>query len=268
MSGQKKNHGFTFRYLTTADGAAGESSKVLVYLHGFPDNGNVWRRQCRHFAPLHQIIVSAPGLESAQGSAHEFCAKDLFQSFHSFVDELFHSHPNPSSLHYILIGHDMGGPYAAYLAQRLMEQGRKVKLVLSNSLSMGAFKKALKNKRQLAKSWYMLVFQLPVERFFLLSRHILKIAAHRKRPANSLDLELKGIAAYRYFARHFFTFENRPIGVKTLFIWGELDPFLERPSADFLMSEFLDFDMVFLDCGHWPMFERPKEFNCHLEKFI
>src|SRR5690606_20510316 len=97
----------------------------------------------------------------------------------------------------ILIAHDMGGPYACEMISRLGESGF---LILTDTMPLPLFQKALISSSQYLRSSYMLLFQLPIEKLWEKSFFI-QIKKITGRPKGSLDLKLVGLASYRALRR-------------------------------------------------------------------
>src|SRR5690606_34443446 len=89
------------------------------------------------------------------------------------------------------------------------------------------------------------------------------------RPAGSLDSKLVGLSSYRglrkqLVKRSAMQASDRPC----LIIWGRGDQFLWPLKLEQWREIFQNAESIELDCSHWPMFERPDEFNSALEKFL
>ncbi len=235
------------------------NAKTLVFIHGFPDNYHVWNKQIEYFKDkYHLLLIAMPG------TLDEPIDKDSYK-LNIFCNRIVKAIDQCPSNELIIIGHDMGGAYACFLTYKLNH--KKIKLVLVDTMSIGLFRKALSNPKQLIRSSYMLLFQLPVET--LVRRIFLpKIVTDPKRPRESIDFNLASLGSYRTLIKGLHDDDQSMYDdVKLLVIWGSKDQFVLplKESNWHQVSEKIEFK--FLDCGHWPMFEAAEDFNEALEEF-
>ncbi len=130
--------------------------ETVVLLHGFPDFWYGWRCQ---IAPLTEAgyRVVAPDLRGCNASdkpepvdAYRLDAVggDIVGLLDALGEDRVH-----------LVGHDWGGAVAWWLAARHAERVRRLTVV--NAPHPLAMRRALRGPRQLLRSWYVLLFQLP-----------------------------------------------------------------------------------------------------------
>lgn len=236
------------------------SAQTLIFIHGFPDNSNVWERQLFALGEKnHIILVSLPGTRGDGFEIKDYRLRD-------FVDCLFEQLSKLGSRYLqdvTIIGHDMGGVYACELVQRLNGIAR---LVLVDTMNVTLFKKAVVRPQQFWRSGYMLLFQLPVDR--LLRLIVPKFGNFQKRPTNSLDTQLRGINSYRMLKRELLNYDKDDFqNIPLLVVWGKRDPFILPLKKDVWLNSFPKAEFVDFDCGHWPMFERADEFNNAIKDF-
>lgn len=238
------------------------SRQTLVFIHGFPDNYNVWQLQKEHFSHRFNLLfIAMPGTLDEEFNKTDYNVETIVSNISNYIEEI----PVSRTEKLTIIGHDMGGPIAHKLA---LKYNTKAKLILVNTYSYSLFKKAICSPNQFFRSSYILLFQLPLDKY--LKKIALTLFSNEpKRPKNSLDHNIVGINSYRE-NRKLFLMDKDPIkmSISTLVIWGINDPFLVLPNLSIrsAMGEKCNFKE--LDSGHWPMFQSATEFNRYIEDFL
>lgn len=141
------------------------SGKPLVFLHGFPEFWFGWRNQIDHFGSsgYRVIIPDQRGYNLSEKPAGiasysiDLLAKDVVGVLDAVTDSKA-----------FVVGHDWGAVVTWYLAARYSERVHRAAM-LSVPHSRTFMKSLMVNPMQLRKSWYALLFQLP-----LLPEHILR----------------------------------------------------------------------------------------------
>ena len=129
---------------------------LVVLLHGFPEAWFGWRFQIPALAQAGFRVV-APDLRGFNLSSKPKNVSAYELDHVAFdVKELIESLGEPSAR---VAGHDWGGATAWELAMRHPEVVDR--LAILNSPHPRVFRGALRNPRQLKKSWYFGLFQLP-----------------------------------------------------------------------------------------------------------
>lgn len=265
---------------------AGEGDKLALLLHGFPECAQSWRHQ---IAPLVALgyRVWAPNLRGYGNTERpKGVAAYSMEKLEGDVSDLIDASAAKSVL---LVGHDWGGAVAWSYA---MHGTRPIeRLVVLNSPHPLVFKRALRDKAQLRRSWYMVFFQLPLLpelalRFngaLALERAIRGSAVHKERFTDA-ELELyrnnmcrPGAATamlnyYRALGRTIVRGTGRRganIKVPTLLIWGEQDQVLGKEMAA-PTARFVDKLTVrtIADASHWVQQDTPETVNSLLEEWL
>jgi pimeloyl-ACP methyl ester carboxylesterase len=231
----------------------------IVFLHGFPDNAEVWSYQAYHFDKSYTCV--APTIHSWK-----------------FEDQLFKLKELIGTQEVILVAHDMGGPVAVEYAQTYPDQVRH--LVLINTMGLAMFAHRLKRMDQVLKSSYMTVFFNPLVNTFTLKpfiKHFLKLAydaggVPKDDPLRQNSFEvLNGLARYKEMSWRVPKKLFEPGGtvmVRTTFIFGNKDPFLIAPELKELQRFFAEVELHVISAGHWPMRSHPAELNDILQKIF
>lgn len=135
---------------------AGSGDRLLLCLHGFPESAMSWRHQ---IVPLARAgyRVWAPDLRGYAGTTRPtgldaYHIDRLLEDVTALIDA-------SKAQRVILVGHDWGGIIAWYYAMR---QPTSVEaLVVLNAPHPACFEREVRRWRQLRRSWYMLMFQIP-----------------------------------------------------------------------------------------------------------
>jgi len=261
---------------------AGEGP-LVVLLHGFPEFWYSWRHQIPALAKAGYRVV-APDLRGYNLSDKpprvddyriEALAGDVAQLIRALGEERA-----------TVVGHDWGGGVAWAFAMEHAEMLER--LVIVNLPHPETLARGLRTPRQLVKSWYMIVFQLPAvpERVIRLGnyaqiRHAFNDlvkqgvmnAVDIERYIEALDRPGALTAAINYYRAAFrsglLTRRFPRIDTPTLVIWGMRDIYLgselAAPNPALVPNarvERID------DAGHFVQIERPDEVNRHLLAFL
>jgi pimeloyl-ACP methyl ester carboxylesterase len=263
-----------------------EDAPLVVCLHGFPDIPGTWRRLTESLRGGGYRIVS-PWLPGYAPSSLDgpFDAPTLADRLLAFIDELSPSKPVR------IVGHDWGSVLAQCLLAKAPNRFRAAALlavphVLAVPPNVGEY------PRQLARSAYMALFQLPV-----LSDAVLKLGDFafanwlwkRWSPGFELDEEYLDelklclhssmpapLAYYRALRSWSAIRETRrllaagPIVVPTIYLHGERDGCIGPEICEGQEAHFSAlFEQVILaDAGHFVHLERPHEVNTAIRRWF
>ena len=251
---------------------AGQGPLVLL-LHGFPEFWYGWRNQIPALAEQYRVV--APDLRGYNlsdkppaGYDYATLARDVAELIGALGEERAH-----------VVGHDWGGIVAWGTAAIFPE--RVARLAILNAPHPGAYlREVRRNPRQMARSWYIGLFQVPglaerllggrhgafLERMLrdssvdpnVFSKAVL--AAYRRAATRPGALPAM-LAYYRQVPRSLrqeVDASGRQIAAPTLLIWGmrdvalvpELTEGLERWVPNLRVERVSD-------AGHWVQHERP-----------
>jgi pimeloyl-ACP methyl ester carboxylesterase len=159
----------------------------------------------------------------------------------------------------IIVGHDLGVPFATRLAQ--ISSGKK-HLVVMNGLTGPQLLARQKNPKQLLKSWYIWTLQIPGASF-LIEKWAPKIPFQianrfKKEKIEFNPRALKAFALYQSLCRDSLkTFrDGKKFDLNLTVIWGKEDAFLERPTKQEFASLSRQPQIYLLNCSHWPQCEQ------------
>lgn len=261
---------------------AGEGP-LVVLLHGFPELWYGWRHQIPALAEAGFRVVAPDmrgyNLSSKPVGVAAYDVDPLARDIRDLIAER-------GAQRAFLAGHDWGGAVAWITA---MNHGEVVeRLAIVNCPHPRPFLRAIRHPRQIARSWYMLFFQLPwlPERFIGSGggKWFLKSAA---RPgAFSADDLARYAEAWRqpgaltamvnYYRallrQRPSSAEARilPVEAPTLVIWGERDRYLGRELAEPDRSDVPNLERVVRlpDATHWVQHEEPATVSKLLSDFF
>jgi pimeloyl-ACP methyl ester carboxylesterase len=264
--------------------AGPRDGKLIVLLHGFPENWGTWRHSIK---PL----VDA-GYRVAVPDQRGYNLSDKPDGIHNYrldalasdVRELIRSFERDQA---IIVGHDWGGSVAWQLAMDYPEVVEK--MIIVNAPHPAAFRREIReNPAQQQKSWYMAAFQLPWLPELLLGQSPLASADlfFRKGAVNQeaySSYDLHGLAVsmsqpgaltamlnwYRAPLRNWSSSQTRQIDTPTLLIWAEQDVALGKSLTYGLDQWVTDLKIHYIaNCGHWAQNEAPDEVNAQILGFL
>ena len=269
-------NGIRFHYVTAGDGP------LVLLLHGFPQFWYAWRHQIPALAARFRVVApdlrgygdtdKPPRVSDYQIGA---LAADVAELIHALGEKKAH-----------VVGHDWGGGVAWTAATDHADVVDR--LAVLNCPNPKVFARVLRSSlRQLARSWYMFFFQLPLipEWTFQISptamiERMFRRMAIRKDTFSDDDLrEFREAlakpgaltAASNYYRATFRNFsamrqlerEDKKISAPTLLIWAENDVALGKEltyGMEPLFSGPLRIHYV-PNCSHWVNEEQPELVN-------
>lgn len=257
---------------------------LLILLHGFPEFWYGWRHQIPFFAERGYRVI-APDQRGYNGSGRPTSVSDYtYEKLGGDIEELIRAQGRERAL---IVGHDWGGAVAWWLAANRPELCGKV--VILNVPRPDVLARALRrNRKQLARSWYIFFFQLPGLPESWMSRADYAIArrsltgSSRKGTFSRAELERYvsawkqsgGVGGminwYRAALRSAVQRETfRPIHSPLLLLWGEKDRFLGRELAEPSLEGCTRASAVFVkEASHWIQHEEPQRVNEELLRFF
>ena len=263
---------------------AGAGERVVLCLHGFPESAISWRHQMQ---PLAQAgyRVWAPDLRGYGGTAHPLGIEAY--SIESLMEDVSGLLDAAQVTRAILVGHDWGGIIAWYYAMR--NPSRVEALVILNAPHPACFEREVRRWRQLHRSWYMGVFQIPwlpelalsagqgyvigqiFERMAMDRRHMPNdvVDVYRQQTCEAGVLTAM-INYYRATFRGGGAWRQRSLGyqkieIPTLVIWGLQDQALVAHNLDGLSDYVNDLTVITMaDAGHFVHEDQPESVTRHL----
>lgn len=256
--------------------AGPEDGTPVILLHGFPEFWYSWRFQIPALAEAGYRVIAPDqrgyNLSDKQGP---YNASTLVRDIVHLQEAL-----GFSSSH--IVGHDWGGAIAwSFAAARPVRTRR---LVAMNAPHINAYQDALKYPRQILKSYYIALFQMPrlpewgLRRrdYALLERVFQSVSPERM---TQRDVELYKEACARPGALEamigWYRAIKRPreavlnIERPSCVIWGERDAFLEKGCNETLGRYVPDLSVHYLPrASHWVQMDLPEEVNQLMLDFL
>lgn len=229
-----------------ADGPA--DGPLVLLLHGFPELSRSWRHQLPALAAAGYRAV-APDLRGYGGSGKDgpFDLGTLARDVRGLIQVLGRARA-------IVVGHDWGGAVA--WATAVLEPDVVDRLVVMNCPHPGVMADVLRTSpRQMLRSWYMVLFQLPWLPEWVLTRrgagavgralrggsHVREAwpreeTVHYQRAMLQDGAARGALGYYRAVFRQPLSLKREgrahPIAAPVLVVWGARDRFLGRETVD------------------------------------
>jgi epoxide hydrolase 4 len=265
---------------------AGAGHKLALCLHGFPESSFSWRFQIPLLAGM-GYLVWAPDLRGYGQSTRPIGLRAYtLEILEEDVAALIEA---SGAEEVVLIGHDWG----ALIAWNYAMFGRipPAKLIIMNVPHPALAQKGLRTFRQLAKSWYIFFFQLPLIPEWGLARNDYAAIAQAFRamavdktrfPQEVLRVYQDAAAQpgaltamlnyYRALVRGLGRARRRgmpQIDVPTLMIWGEVDTALGKELSYGTDAYVTDLTLRYLpNVSHWVQQEAPETVNAMIEAWL
>ncbi len=270
-------NGIRMHYVTQGEGP------LILLLHGFPEFWYSWRYQIPFLAE-HGYTVVAPDLRGYNDTDKPRKGYDipgLLRDIEGLIKGLGQKKA-------IIVGHDWGGALAWGFAIRYPQMTER--LIVMNAPHPQAMLRELRTLKQLRKSWYIFVFQIPwLPETMLLRNHaneigrILRGSAVQKdafppevtaKYQEAMSKPGSVTAALNYY-RQLFRHPPGPaerishISIPTLLIWGEQDIALGI-ELTYGLEQWVDNIQVkrIPDSGHWVQQEQPNKVNQLMLAFL
>jgi pimeloyl-ACP methyl ester carboxylesterase len=235
---------------------------LVVLLHGFPEFWYGWRHQIEPLAAAGFRVVAPDmrgyNLSSKPRERSAYALPELARDIAELIEER-----GAARAH--VAGHDWGGAVAWATA---MYHPRAVeRLAILNAPHPRRFKAALRDPRQLARSWYMGAFQLP----WLPEALGPKVFPRREDPRYRQAWAQPGAltAMLNYYRALSPRTEVRTVHAPTRIIWGAHDRYLELSTAEPRREDVPNLERVHvLNTSHWVQHEAPEEVTALLAEFF
>eukprot|EP01112_Ceratiomyxa_fruticulosa_P011473 TRINITY_DN310_c0_g2_i1.p1 TRINITY_DN310_c0_g2~~TRINITY_DN310_c0_g2_i1.p1 ORF type:complete len:339 (-),score=42.61 TRINITY_DN310_c0_g2_i1:185-1201(-) len=263
--------------------AGHQSEKLVVLLHGFPENWHSWKNVIPVLAKKGYFVVAVDMRGYNLSDKVKGVSNYNLKSLTGDVLALIKYYGKKTA--YAVVGHDWGGVVAWHFA--IHHSDSLDKLVVLNSPHPSAFLSAfMKSWDQRLASWYMIFFQIPV-----LPESLFSFFGDRIIRAMYQDKILKGDLEYSYsallqpgalhatinyyramlrgaFRRKGSGVSKSTVNTPTLVIWGLGDVALTRDVSDpsrwvpNLRTNYLP------NAGHFVLNDAPDEVNNSLLAFL
>jgi pimeloyl-ACP methyl ester carboxylesterase len=270
-------NGINLHYVTQGEGP------LMLMLHGFPEFWYSWRHQIPEFAQDYKVVaVDLRGYNDSDKPAAQtaYVMSEFVADIKGVIEGLGYEQC-------VLVGHDWGGVIAwnfAYAHPEMVKQ-----LVVLNAPPPAVFSQKLFRSLQWLRSWYVLLFQIPVLSEFLIQLgdyKALEMAfsgmAIRKSAFTEEDLNIykdalakRGVltAALSYYRNVFqqgLTEQSwEMLDVPTLIIWGEEDIALDKELTYGLNKYIRDLQIRYIsNCSHWVQQEQPELVKQYIREFL
>lgn len=264
--------------------AAGpENGRPILLLHGFPEFWYGWRHQIDALAGAGFRVV-VPNQRGYDTSSKPPAISDY--ALTHLVSDVLAIADQSGWEQFGLAGHDWGAAVAWNVA--LQSPQRVAHLMILNVPHPAVMLRHVKTSpAQMARSWYILFFQLPwlpekvlsADHFQVLASSLLRTSLRGTFSSEDLQHYRQAWAQpgalraminwYRAAARHRPKITDPLVRVPTKILWGVHDPFLRFRMAEESLrycekGELMPFD----DCTHWIQHEAPERVNRLMVEFF
>lgn len=265
---------------------AGSGERLALCLHGFPESSYSWRHQMPLLAQL-GYRVWAPdlrgyGASSRPKGVQAYALEHLEEDVAALIEA-------SGAKQVVLVGHDWG----ALIGWHYAMFGRLPisRLIIMNVPHPALARKGLRTFRQLAKSWYIFFFQLPLIPEWGLARNgheaigraFRDMAVDKSRFPEEVLRVYRDAAArpgaltamlnyYRALMRGLRRTSRRGtlrIDTPTLMIWGEVDAALGKELSYGTEEYVSNLTLRYLpNVSHWVQQEAPETVNAMIEAWL
>lgn len=266
----------------------GEGERLALFLHGFPESSYSWRHQMPVLTEL-GYRCWAPDLRGYGGTTRpphvgDYSLEALMEDVAALIDA-------SGATSTLLVAHDWGAIIAWYFAMRRKRPLQR--LVIMNVPHPGVMEKVIRQPRQLMRSWYAFLFQIPKLPEWLLSRDgcrpigeafrasaidksrfpedVLRVYRENARQRGALTAMLN---YYRALVRGGGGLRQRRLGyptitTPTLMIWGEEDIALRKETTYGTDAYVENLTLRYLpNVSHWVQQEAPEQVNAILVSWL
>lgn len=267
----------------------GEGDRLVLLLHGFPECWYSWRRQLPALGRRFRVV--APDMRGYNLSDKPGRVEDY--RIGRLVDDVTGLIRHFGAREAAVVGHDWGAAVAWAVAQHYPDYVSKLASLQVPPPAVWARNLTL---RQLLRSWYMLLFQLPSVPEWWVARGdfaaLGKMFRATSRPGTFSDDDVEVYkaalrepgaltAAVNYYRANLRTFLGRGfrdreirkherVRVPTLFVYGERDfaiiPETVKGVADYVDAPYTELRLA--RSNHWVQQESPAEVNAALLSFL
>ena len=238
---------------------------LCVLLHGYPNNTLVWKDQLPMLKEKYQILnLALPGSETGHVERDQLKLNRLITTIVQEID----SH---NAQEIILIGHDIGAFILSEVSRRF---GPMVKAqIFLAGMDFPLFRERLRTSPQFLKSWYVLLFQMPLlpEKLVPTFRKRLSREIYKDSPdlSDEAPQGFTPVAIYRELKNGFrLSDEQKRSETPTLFLFGENDRFILTPKEDQIAEYYKEATVKVIPGGHWFMRENASSVNETINNFL
>lgn len=270
----------TQRRVTSSDGVSlvvyecGDPDRpTVVLVHGYPDNHAVWDAAASELAVGHHVVsydVRGTGASDKPRERAAYRVERLVEDLYAVAGAV-----SPDSPVHV-VGHDWGSTQAweAMVDERATTRVRTFTSISGPSLTYGgAWLRDLRRDprsklRQIAHSYYVLLFQLPRLPELAVRSGRLDAALPKNVPHGEADM-VNGLELYRANVFPALRRAPRPTRLPVQVIAPGRDPFVTPAWALESPRPFVD-DLTTrrIDAGHWVIVEQPAEIARLVREFV
>lgn len=282
-------NGLTFEVFERVPADDPAPRRLALCLHGFPEHAHAWRHQLPVLAAAGYrawaVNLRGYGRTSRPPRTADYAIELLLADVAALIDA-------SGAEEVILVAHDWGAVIAWYFAMRALRP--LARLVIMNVPHPAAMQREFRgNPEQRRRSWYALLFQLPVVPELMLGRDGARAIADmfatgtvREGAVAGEDAEVFARSArqpgalkamidyYRALGRGGGARRQAALGfpvieTPTLMLWGEQDVALTRATTWGTGRWVANLTLRYLpNASHWVQQDDPEQVNAMLQAFL
>jgi pimeloyl-ACP methyl ester carboxylesterase len=242
--------------------ARGRGAVTIVFIHGWAGDRSIWRDQLPAFAESYRLVaLDLPGHGESGAGREAWTLAGLAGDVQAVVEAL-------DLKRAVLVGHSMGGPVALLAAPAL--RGRVIGIVGADTLHNAEFQWPAEQMEAMGRA-------LEADFARTLDGALRSMFPAGAEPALVRRLTEKAMAADRKAVLGLFH-EFQSLKLTEAFAAAKVPVrcinAAPRPPAGFATAvetnrKYADYDAVIMEgVGHFPMLERPAEFNARLRQVL
>ena len=237
---------------------SGHGTTTLLFVHGWAGNSSWWNAQRDYFADRYNVVLmDLPGHGKTPMPEDELTSVTYARAIRAVVDEL------PGDV--ILIGHSMSG---TYVLEPVLNTPKVKKIIIIDTLKnldqVFTFEQADKMLFDLYRQDYKHAMQDIMPQFLFSP----KTPAHVKERLIGEFLSISGEKSIKLLAP-LYKMDPRALAPKVNVPVRAINSDYSPMDVEANKKYFKDFEAVVIaDCGHYPMLERPEEFNRLLDQTL
>jgi 3-oxoadipate enol-lactonase len=239
-----------------------ESRTPLVFCHGFTTTSEFWREQVEVFAKDYFVVaINLPGHGISPAPTERAYTMD------AFVDDLYAVFVALKLHDAVLVGLSMGGTISQHFALKHGDLLNKLVLVGATPHGLGADVDASNVLDAIAEDGVEKASQNVIDRSFAGSANPALLEFARKEVVQTPGYVARAAIVSLNDADSRDSLMH--IGIPTLVICGEEDIITPPSESHELAKGIPDATLLLIrDAGHFPMLEKPAEFNAALRTFL
>lgn len=232
-----------------------QKNETVLCIHGFPEDASTWDAYIAPLSKDYNLLI----LDSLAPPTTESLTLEVLKHIRDLKSIKLH-----------IICHDIGGYLATAIYPYLKTEIGSL-IFISASFPQLLMRRC-KKPRQLLKTWYTILFQVPVVSDFIWKKFanaiVNKLYPNDSKHLQRLERYTAWISLYRQAFFDLLSKRQDTITVPSLFIESTDDSFLEINTKDDLAVFFTNVEQRILQGGHWLVVDDSKKVIQFIYSFL